>query len=99
MNINWAIYMLGLYPEIQEKARREIDEVLGAFSGSEPRLDDLSSSHLRELKYLEQVIKETLRMWPSIPFVARQVNEDLKVGGKQCAPYRSELDPLIVNLD
>lgn len=43
-------------------------------------ITDVSTEHLREMKYLDRVIKESLRMWPSIPFVARQMTEDLLVG-------------------
>jgi cytochrome P450 len=31
---------------------------------------------INELNYLECVIKETLRLFPSVPFIAREVQED-----------------------
>jgi cytochrome P450 family 4 len=31
---------------------------------------------INELTYLECVIKETLRLFPSIPFIGREVQED-----------------------
>jgi cytochrome P450 family 4 len=33
-----------------------------------------------ELKYLESCIKETLRMYPSVPFVMRNLTEDVEIG-------------------
>lgn len=48
--------------------------------GKELKITDVTNEHLRKMKYLDRVIKETLRMWPSIPFVARQMTEDLIVG-------------------
>lgn len=35
---------------------------------------------LSQMKYLEQVIKESLRLYPSVPFIMRHVNEDVKIG-------------------
>lgn len=46
----------------------------------ELKTTDVTNEQIREMKYLDRVIKETLRMWPSIPFVARQMTEDLLVG-------------------
>lgn len=87
--------MLGLHERIQDKVRQEIDSVVEADDFVTTNLDanqtgnnlasklvvtDITSEHMREMKYLDRVIKESLRMWPSIPFVARQMTEDLTVG-------------------
>lgn len=33
-----------------------------------------------EMKYLERVIMETLRLFPPVPIIARYLNEDVKIG-------------------
>lgn len=89
--------MLGLHEQIQDRVRQEIDDVVEGYDYINVQPDDeksgqnlakklvvtdISSEHMREMKYLDRVIKESLRMWPSIPFVARQMTEELTVGGK-----------------
>uniref|UniRef100_H2YYR7 Uncharacterized protein n=1 Tax=Ciona savignyi TaxID=51511 RepID=H2YYR7_CIOSA len=69
--MTWAIYALGRHPEIQQKVHEELDSVFGA----------ITNAQLQKLSYLERVIKESLRMFPSVPMFARVLSEDCKLGG------------------
>lgn len=39
-----------------------------------------SLNELHELKYLECVIKESLRLYPSVPFIMRRIKQDIQIG-------------------
>ncbi|CAM4551987.1 cytochrome P450 4V2-like [Caretta caretta] len=73
--MSWAIYLLGCHPEAQKKVHRELDEVFGN-SDRPVTMDDL-----KKLRYLECVIKEALRLFPSVPSFARTTSEDCHIRG------------------
>ncbi|RXG54293.1 cytochrome P450 4V2, partial [Armadillidium vulgare] len=75
VGINWAIYLLGLHPEIQEKVYEELESIFG--KSDRPA----SSDDIREMKYLECCIKETLRILPSAPMFTRHLTEDMTING------------------
>lgn len=60
--------------EHQEKVHEELKEVFG-----DSKIP-VSLKQLSELKYLERVIKETLRIFPSVPIITRELIEDVKLG-------------------
>lgn len=71
---SWACHLIGSHPEVQKKLHEEIDRVLG--NTNRP----LTKDDLKELDYLDCVIKETLRMFPSVPFYGRYISEDCEIG-------------------
>ncbi|MEE2788036.1 MAG: cytochrome P450 [Myxococcota bacterium] len=69
----WALYLISRHPEVAHRLHQELDEVLGQ--------DTLSLRHLRQLTYLRQVIKETLRLYPPVWIVGRQAVCRTEIGG------------------
>ncbi|XP_068124827.1 cytochrome P450 4V2-like isoform X1 [Hyperolius riggenbachi] len=73
--MNWSLYLLGSHPEVQRRVHKELDDVFGE-SGRYVTMEDL-----KHLRYLEAVIKEALRIFPSVPFFARTICEDTSIRG------------------
>jgi len=69
----WVLYLLGKHPKALAKAQNEVDSVLGA----EPPTND----SIKELCYLDQVIKETLRLYPPIHVGNRKSAGDVSLDG------------------
>ncbi|GIX80593.1 cytochrome P450 4V2 [Caerostris extrusa] len=91
----WALYLIGLYPEVQEKIHHELDSVLGADSKG-----PLSVADLNELKYLECVLKESNRLYPPAAVIARKISEDISICGYKI-PKRTQVvvSPFLVHRD
>ncbi|CAH0557341.1 unnamed protein product [Brassicogethes aeneus] len=76
--ITFLIYSLATNPEVQQKVFEEQREIFG-----EGDIKNVKVSHknLLEMKYLDLVIKETLRLYPSVPFYGRELLEDIEYNG------------------
>lgn len=66
----WTLFSLSNNPDIQQKLREELNTILD----DEPSLDQLNA-----LKYLDAVIRESLRLHPPISCVLRTAAEDMMV--------------------
>ncbi|UYV77782.1 hypothetical protein LAZ67_15002242 [Cordylochernes scorpioides] len=75
--LSFTIYLLGLHPDIQEKVRSEVLEHLG------PLEQPMTPEGLKELRYLEMVIKESMRLYPPVMHFSRQLQSDIELGGKK----------------
>ncbi|XP_063629973.1 uncharacterized protein LOC134801364 [Cydia splendana] len=79
-----TLVLVGTYQEVQEKMYQEIMSVLGSSV-------DLVKEDMPRLVYTEAVIKEVLRLSPVAPFVAREVEKEVKLknytipAGSECA--------------
>lgn len=72
--ISFCLYNIAKYPEVQKKVFAEIEDQI-EFG------QKLTMRELSKLSYLELVIKESLRLYPSVPYFSRRlVSGDLQVG-------------------
>ncbi|KAH8676847.1 putative cytochrome 52A4 [Tricladium varicosporioides] len=67
--MSWTFYELARYPEVVKKLRHEIIEHVG--------LERAPTYHdLKNMKYLQNVMNETLRLYPAVPFNVRLALKD-----------------------
>ncbi|KAH8336062.1 hypothetical protein KR074_002727, partial [Drosophila pseudoananassae] len=76
---SFALCMMGIHKDIQEKVFAEQKAIFG-----DNMLRDCTFADTMEMKYLERVILETLRLYPPVPLIARRVDYDLKLAS---GPY------------
>ncbi len=76
--MNWIWYLLSQNPEAEAKLHAELDAVL---AGRRPTLADLS-----RLVYTEQVVSESLRLYPPAWLIGRRAIAACQLGGYEIPP-------------
>ncbi|XP_071694544.1 cytochrome P450 81Q32-like [Rutidosis leptorrhynchoides] len=73
--IEWAMSLLLNHPHLLQKARAEVDEHVGQ--------DHLiQETDLHKLKYLQNIVNETLRLFPTTPlFIPQESSNECTIGG------------------
>lgn len=79
----WTWYLLARHPEVEARARAEVAQVLGS---RPPGAEDLP-----RLRYVTQVLEESMRMYPPAWLITRQAREEDVVGG-----YRIPADKRLI---
>jgi len=72
--LSFATYLLLKNPDVLQKARGLVDEVLG---DEVPRVE-----HLAQLRYIEQILMEALRIWPTASVFSVSPHKDTVLAGK-----------------
>ncbi|XP_049339562.1 thromboxane-A synthase isoform X1 [Astyanax mexicanus] len=80
----FACYLLAINPDCQEKLQREVDDFF-------TRHGSADYTNVQELKYLDMVVCEALRLYPPGFRFARDVEEDCVING-QFLPKGATLD-------
>lgn len=73
--ITWVLYLVAQHPEVEREIVAELAMVL---AGRTPTDVDLP-----QLKYLDMVVKEALRLYPPVWFMGREATRDTKLGNYQ----------------
>ena len=70
--ICFTLFVISKHPKVQRKLNEEIQQLIGD--------DDVSFKSINEFKYLDIVIKETLRLYPPAPIISRRLHEEVDFG-------------------
>jgi cytochrome P450 len=70
--VTWTLYLLSQHPDIEAK----VIEEMAALNGEPPAVRDL-----QKLPYLEQVMKESMRLYPPAGGATREPIEDIELAG------------------
>lgn len=81
--LTWAWYLLSQHPEVEQRARGEVAQVLGARA---PEPEDIP-----KLRYLAQVLEESMRLYPPAWVMVRQAREEDVLDG-----IRIPADPRLI---
>lgn len=84
----WTLFLLSRFPEWAEKLVREISSVTGGAP--------VGAGHIERLVLVQQVIKESMRLYPPVPLLSRQAVADTTLGGAPVAAGTSVVMPIYV---
>ncbi|KAL2173058.1 cytochrome P450 [Thermothelomyces heterothallicus CBS 202.75] len=72
--LSFAFYLLIKHQDAYRKAQEEVDRVIGKGA--------IKVEHMKKLPYIAAVLRETLRLCPTIPMINRAAKQDEVIGGK-----------------
>src|SRR5262245_170297 len=75
--LSFTLHFLLNHPAVLARAYQEVDRVLGPDPAVRP-----TYGQVKQLVYVSQVLKESLRLWPTAPAFALYPYEDTVIGGK-----------------
>ncbi|XP_018324991.1 cytochrome P450 4C1-like isoform X2 [Agrilus planipennis] len=88
----FSLMLLACHQEIQNKVR---EEVLEAFGNAN---NEITFKDLQGLSYMEMFIKESLRLYPSVPFISRRLVEPVTTPSGYYLPRDTEVNVHIMDL-
>nr|KAG5713252.1 hypothetical protein BaRGS_007779 [Batillaria attramentaria] len=74
--ISWTMFSLAEHPDIQATCQAEINELMAGRQSDDILWDDLS-----RLPYLTMCIKEALRLHSPVPFIQRELTQEMEIDG------------------
>ena len=86
MNLIFTLMNLALFPDMQEKCLQEIQQIISC------DLDHLDMQQLNNLKYVDCFIKESQRLYPSVPIIVRECTSNLALPNNILLPKGTQIN-------
>jgi len=84
--LTWTLYLLACSPEWSAALVEEIERVTGGGA--------LAPEHVDQLVLVQQVVKESMRLYPPVPMMSRQAIADAQIDGHLVRAGTSVLMPI-----
>src|SRR6185436_6963424 len=84
--LTWTLYLLSRSPEWQSRLAAEVRGV----AGDSP----IEARHIDKLVLVQQVLKESMRLFPPVPLMSRQAVADARIEGLEIPAGMSILMPI-----
>jgi cytochrome P450 len=84
ITLSVILLMIAMHKDVQKKIYEEID---ANYKGG-----DVEMEELHKYKYIDMVIKESLRLYPALPFIPRKVTREF-----QMKEYTIPKDTILIN--
>ncbi len=75
--LSFTLHFLLNHPDVLTRAYQEVDRILGRDPSAAP-----TYGQVKQLVYVSQILKESLRLWPTAPAFSLYPYKDTVIGGK-----------------
>lgn len=90
--LTWFLFYVGHHPDVMRRIQEEIDSIYEQARGEgRGEGQEISLNDLRNMKYLEAAINESLRLTASVPMFSRTADTDITINDKYTIPKNSVL--------
>ncbi|XP_062133618.1 cytochrome P450 4p1-like [Drosophila sulfurigaster albostrigata] len=92
IGLTFALMNMSLYADKQELCYQEVNEYI------KDDLSNLDINQISKLKYLDCFMKETMRMFPSVPSMGRQTVRETELANGLILPARTQISLLVFDI-
>lgn len=83
LTLAWALYLVAFDPAVQDRAAAEV-----------AGMDRITAADLPRLPYVQQIVQETLRLYPPAAFLSRTARRADTLGGREVRPGDTVMLPI-----